>query len=200
MILAKGGAPFIDDSWEIVFLILRFSAFNMRIMLQIWDFTSWKIQYLQSNGKKWRSGWMLICLCADLKGRTGRTERRGHLQPAQSGEIKANKQGTKPDLLGVLSTPAGLRALVQVHFWNTILHWWLNVSFVSRPASQPQRGSLWPHCSSEDMHCVERTKFQQYEWMPTVLLGREVRRYLAGQLWRDVLTSFVFIAQALQLS
>lgn len=58
---------------------------------------------------------MLVCFCADLKGRTGRTERQGHLQTVQSGEIKANKQGTKTDLLCVFSAPAGLRALVQIH-------------------------------------------------------------------------------------
>lgn len=53
---------------------------------------------------------MLVCLRADLKGRTARTERQGHLQMAWSEEIKANKQSTKPELLSAFSALPGLRA------------------------------------------------------------------------------------------
>lgn len=54
---------------------------------------------------------------------------------------------------------------------------------------------FWGHT----VRCVESIKFQKYQWMPTVLLGREVNGYLAGQLERPAV-KFVFIAQALQVS
>lgn len=57
------------------------------------------------------------------KGGWAEQRDRGHLQTVQSEEIKANKQGTKPDLLCVFSTSAGLRTLVQICSWNTILRW-----------------------------------------------------------------------------
>lgn len=57
------------------------------------------------------------------KGGWAEQRDRGHLQTVQSEEIKANKQGTKPDLLCVFSTSAGLRKLVQICSWNTILRW-----------------------------------------------------------------------------
>lgn len=59
-----------------------------------------------------------------------------------------------------------------------ILCWWLNVHFVSCSASElaaPLRTwGAWAKC----------IKFQKYQWVPMVFLGRKTWGYVAGQLGR----------------
>lgn len=52
----------------------------------------------------------------------------------QPGKVKRNKCSTKPDLLCWFSAPAGLKMLVQIHFWEHDPPVWLNAGFVSYPA------------------------------------------------------------------